>query len=207
MAFALITKDDYSQLTKGAAASSDFDYVLDKVIIPAVTAIFAQYCGRPDWDRKERSVYFSPGSNQKRLFLDSPPIIEDPSGTPVIPIVQVWQNSALPRAYASADLLVNGVDYFVHESAGMIEHACGFFGGPKTVKVTYTGGYLTNDGIGAPADLRLAAIAQTKIIFDRREELGVTSRSQEGGALTMLSVLTLPRQVTMMLDPYRLIRL
>ena len=203
--FALITKDDYSQLTKGETAPSEFDYILGKVIIPAVTSIFAQYCGRPDWDKKERTVYFSPCAYQKYLRVDSPPIFEDPGGSPVIPIVQVWQNSALPRVYASADLLVNGTDYFVHEAEGMIEHVSGFFGGPKTVKVTYTGGYLTADGIGAPADLRLAAIAQTKIIFDRREELGVSSRSQEGGAVTMLSVLTLPRQVTMMLDPYRLI--
>ena len=56
--------------------------------------------------------------------------------------------------------------------------------GPKSIKVTYTGGYLTGDGIGTPDDVRVAAIEQTKIIFDRREEFGLSGRSLEGGART-----------------------
>lgn len=206
MPFALITKDDVSQLTKGLPLPTEFDYLLDKIIIPAVGKIFANHCRRQDWDKVQRSQYFSPREKQKYLNLGVPPVVQDPSGSPAIPNVQVWQNFDLPRAYGSADLLVNGEDYFVHEDEGIIEHVSSFAGGPKTVKVTYTGGYLTADGQGTPADLRLAAIAQTKIIFDRREELGVSSRSQEGGAITMLNVLTLPRSVTMMLDNYVMLR-
>jgi len=205
MAYALITSEDLKQTSKGTFGA-DFDYLLDKIIIPAVGKLFASYCGRPDFDRAARTVYLSPRPCQKTVFLASPPIIEDPAGNPAIPAVQLWESSALPRAYTSAELLVNSTDYIVHEAEGMLESTGYFVGGAKSLKCTYTGGYLTADGKGTPADLRLAAIAQTKIIFDRREELGVSSRSQEGGAMTMLTVLTLPRQVTIMLDPYRLLR-
>lgn len=198
MAHALITPDDIKQGSKGAFGP-DFDYLLDKIIIPAVGKLFAHYCHRDDFDKSERSEYLSPRAGQTFLTLKSPPIAASPA-------VQLWQNCDLPRAYTSADLLVNGTDYFVHEDEGVIEMVGSFGGGPKTVKCTYTGGYLTAAGVGTPDDIRLAAVAQAKIIFDRREELGVTSRSQEGGSVTMLSLLTLPRAVTMILDPYRLLK-
>ncbi len=198
MAYALITIADIKQGSKGDFGS-DFDYLLGKIIIPAVGKLFASYCQRADWDKAERTQYLSPRHCQKYLHLSSPPLATSPA-------VQLWQNVSLPRAYASADLLVNGQDYFVHEDEGVIEHLTAFSGGPKSIKCTYTGGYLTADGVGTPDDIRLAAIAQAKILFDRREEYGVSSRSQEGGAITMLSYLTLPRSVTMMLDNYVLLR-
>lgn len=197
--FQLITLDDLKQLSKGDFSNSQFDYLLGNIIIPAVTTLFAQYCNRPDWDSAVRTEYFSPVALQRRLIVASPPIAASPA-------VQLWQSLGSPRVYGSDELMINGEDYFVYEDSGLIEHSYYFFSGPKSVKVIYTGGYLTADGVGIPGDLRLAAIAQTKILFDRREELGVSSRSQEGGSITMLSVLTLPRQVTMMLDPYRVFR-
>lgn len=190
----LVTLEDIKQGSKGSFGS-DFDYLLGNIIIPAVGKLFANYCNRPDWDLTARTVYLSPRQNQRYLILSCPPISSSPA-------VQLWQNVSLPRAYTSADLLVNGQDYFVHEEEGSIEHFYGFAGGANSVKVTYTGGYLTADGVGTPDDIRLAAIAQAKILFDRREEYGVSSRSQEGGAITMLTYLTLPRSVTMMLDNY-----
>ena len=70
--------------------------------------------------------------------------------------------------------------------------ASAFVGGPKSIKVTYTGGYLTGDGVGAPDDLRLAAIMQTKIIFDRREDFGLSGRSLEGGSVSLFTPTILP---------------
>ena len=53
---------------------------------------------------------------------------------------------------------------------------------------------MTNDGENVPEDLRFAAIMQTKILFDRREELSLSNRSLEGGSIGLLTPLTLPQK-------------
>lgn len=203
--FNLITKDELKQTAKGEFDDS-FDYLLDSVIIPAVSRMFAHYCGRPDFDKSARTEYLSPEPGAKFLFLKSPPVAAAQVGPPAIEALRLYQDTATPRAYGTDTELTSGEDFFVHETEGMIEHAAKFAGGPKTVKVTYTGGYLKAAAIDCPEDLRFAAITQSKILFDRREEYGITGRSLEGGSITLLNTLTLPRQVTMMLDPYRIMR-
>lgn len=194
--FKLISPEDYKLLTKGGH-DAEFDPVLDLIIIPAVGKLFAQYCNRPDFDKLARTEFLSPRPGANKLFVSSPPVAATPA-------IQVWESSASPRVYDSAALLTEGTDYFLFENEGKIEKEgdC-FVPGTKTVKVTYTGGYLTKDGVGVPDDLKLAAITQTKIFFDRREEWGVTGRSLEGGSVSMLNILTLPKQVTLLLDAYR----
>lgn len=212
MAFALINARDLEEISKGDI--STFEALLDKTIIPAVGEVFAAYCNRPDFDLKLRTEYFSPQTHQNILTVASPPIAEvgsypdkadfDNTGAPA---VRVWEDAALPRAYGSTTEIINGQDFFVYESAGQIAKECAtFLRGHKTVKVVYPGGYLTADCQNVPGALKMAAIAQTKILFDRREEYGVTGRALEGGSINMLSVLTLPRQVTMLLDQFKVYR-
>ena len=94
----------------------------------------------------------------------------------------------MPRVYGADELKIENSDYFLFENEGMIERVSGYFAcGPKTVKVTYTGGYLTDHAQDVPEDLRLAAVMQAKILFDRREELGLTGRSLEGGSINLLN--------------------
>ena len=199
--FKLISSDDLKEISKGSF-SEDFDPLLDDILIPAVGESFAHYCNRPDFDKKARTEFFSPGENRRCLFLFSPPI--DPG-------IQVWESSAIPRDYTT--LLTEGSDYFLDPEAGIIErgaggcYACSYWRrGSRTVKATYTGGYLTGDCEGVPPSLRLAAITQCKIYFDQRDAYGITGKSLEGGSITLLSILTLPKQVTMLLDCYRLPR-
>lgn len=200
MSFKLITLDELKQAGKAGQQGwdSNLEFLADEIIIPAVGQIFARYCNRDDFDAKARTEYVSPREPTRFLSLKSPPVATSP-------IVELWQSLSIPRQYTDSEKLVNGEDYFVHEAEGMIEAESCFSGGPKSIKVTYTGGYLTADAQGAPTDLRMAALAQAKILFDRREEYGVTGRSIDGSSITLLNVLTLPRQITMMLDPYRVI--
>lgn len=116
--------------------------------------------------------------------------------------VRVWQDSNLPRTYGTE--LVNGTDFVVYDDQGVVEGVSWFSRGQKAVKCTYTGGYLTGDGQGVPADLRFAAIIQTKILFDRREEFALSSKALEGGSFSLFQPLTLPSSVTKILDRYRL---
>lgn len=200
MAFKLITSEDLKEISKGSFPE-DFDPLLDDILIPAVGESFAHYCNRPDFDKIARTEFFSPGEKRKNLFLSSPPVAAG---------IQVWESSEIPRLYSV--LLVEGSDYFLDPDSGIIERGRGGYDcsywrrGSRTVKATYTGGYLTADAEGVPSDLRLAAITQCKIYFDQRDAYGVTGKSLEGGSITLLSILTLPAQVTMLLDRYKLPR-
>ena len=98
-----------------------------------------------------------------------------PAAIAAIEALRLYQDSADPPTYGAGTELTSG--FVVYEDEGVIEHrGLGFVGGPKSIKVTYTGGYFTADAIGTPEDIRLAAIMQTKIVFDRREEFGLTGR-------------------------------
>jgi hypothetical protein len=200
--YKLIQIEDIKKLTKGDFGA-EFDFLLGDVIIPAVGKLFAQYCKRPDFDKAVRTEYLSPHCGRRKLFVKSPPI-SPAVVSPAIEALRLYQDSSYPRVYGAGTELVNGTDFIVFEDEGVIERAgYGFFyDGPKTVKVTYTGGFLTTDAVGCPEDLRLAAVAQTKMFFDRREELGLTGRSLEGGSINLMTPLLLPKLVTIMLDPY-----
>lgn len=195
--YRLISCEDAKILTKGTFGN-EFDFLFDNLIIPAIGDLFASYCHRPDFDCIERTEYFSPRLGEKAIWISSPPI----SSTPAI---QLWEDG--DRLYGNDTLLTEGTDYFCYASEGRLQKpgpyfSC-FLAGDKTVKVKYTGGYLTGDAKGCPAGLRMAAAVQAKLIFDRREELGLTGRSMEGGSMSLLVPMLLPRNVTEFLQPYR----
>ena len=214
MAFQLITFEEIRKISKGGDSwSTEFEYLLDKVIIPAVTSVFAKYCHRPDWDKVARTEYFSVSLDRpaRNLFLSSPPIwpaaaaIVGPPAVDAIEALRLYQDSADPPTWGAGTELTSG--FVVYEDEGVIEHrGMGFVGGPKAIKVTYTGGYLTADGVGTPDDVRLAATIHGKNVFDRREEFGLTGRSLEGGSVSLLTPMILPKSVTMLLDDYRVYR-
>jgi hypothetical protein len=198
--FKLCLPQDIQILSKGEFGDELFP-LLDDLIIPSVGPLFANHCHRPDFDRAVRTEFHSPLTHidSRFLFLHSPPVADSPA-------IQLWESGSLPRVYGAEELKVENTDYFLFANEGMIEKTSGFFPrGPKTVKVTYTGGYLTGHAQDVPEDLRLAAVMQAKILFDRREELGLTGRSLEGGSISLLNILTLPTQVTMLLDRHRII--
>jgi len=195
----LITAGDIGQITKAQGGVAGHEVLIDDLIIPAVEQAFAKYCNRDDFDQKSRTEIFSIQQPTAILQVSSPPIAAAPA-------VQLWQDTATPRAYGSTTELVNGTDFFVLESVGQIvkEGSC-FASGLKTVKVTYTGGWLTGDGAGVPASLKLAAMIQALGLFERRGEYFLTSRSQEG-SISMLTPLMLPKNVTILLDEFRVFR-
>ncbi len=213
MAFQLITFDEIKKISKGGDSwSTEFEYLLEKVIIPAVTIVFAIYCHRPDWDKRDRIEYFSLDRPARNLFVASPPIypataaIIGPPAVDAIEMVRVYQDGADPPTWVASTELTSG--WVVHEDEGVIQHrTTGFVAtGPNSVKVTYHGGYLIGDGIGTPDPVRLGATMMSKNIFDRREEFGLTGRSLEGGSVSLLTPMILPKSVTMLLDDYRVYR-
>jgi hypothetical protein len=206
MAFRLINSEDVKMLTKGGGFEPDHDVLLDNLIIPAIGEIFASYCNRPDFDKKLRTEYLTPKYYSQVLQVSSPPIAVAAIGPPEIPAVELWEDVATPRAYGADTLLTEGDDYFIYRESGQIHRINYWPAYHNAVKIVYTGGYATDHGQNVPFNLKLAAVEQAKIIFDRREELSVISRSLEGGSVSMLSALTLPQQVKIKIDPYKVYR-
>lgn len=206
--FSLIQSEEIKQFSKTTGEwGSQFDYLLDQLIIPAVTQSFATYCRRPDWDKAARVEYLSPRPGQRCLFLASPPVAAAQVGPPLIEALRLYQDTNTPRVYGPDTELVSGTDFFPRNELGIIERVgCIGWSGwsmPETIKVTYTGGYLTDNAVGCPADLKVAAITQAKILFDRRDQMGITGQSLEGGSISLLTPTNLPRAVTITLDNYR----
>ena len=197
MARKLCSVQDIKDRSKGGTdLGATFDTLLGQ-IIDSVTLQLARHCGRPDWDQLARSEFFNPGSNTRRIFVASPPI----AGAPVI---QIWESTANPRVYGASELLTLDEDYFVYSGEGIImKEGRGLWAeGLKTVKITYTGGYLTADDAAAPADLADAAIVQAKLEFDRRESAGLAGQSLEGGSFSFSSGLKIDPAVRQKLQHY-----
>lgn len=202
MAYKLTTITSVKRRIKGDLKAG-FDSLIDS-IIDQVGVLFAEDCRRPDFDLKERTEFYNPRPGATSICVKSPPIVQDPGGTPAYPAVQIWQSTSFPRAYTSAELLVNGTDYIVDEDKGIIEFAVKLAGGPQTIKIVYSGGYLTDNAVGGPSGLDEIAATQAEIFFSRRSDFGLTARAVEGASISVGQFLTLPNDISKQLTPWRL---
>jgi len=86
-----------------------------------------------------------------------------------------------------ASTLVDAEDYYWDAETGQLSRDGGtFFPGRGVVQVVYDAGLGTTvDDV--PEDLRMAAILQCAFWFQRRNELGLTQRTQTGGAISVNS--------------------
>ena len=80
---------------------------------------------------------------------------------------------------------------------------------PDTIQVIYRGGYCSagqTPGEGEfalPADLREAAIEQASFLFKRKDDIGLSSVSAEGGSISKFSAMDLLPMVKKILDNYK----
>jgi len=80
---------------------------------------------------------------------------------------------------------------------------------PDTVQVIYRGGYCSagqTPGEGEfalPADLREAAIEQASFLFKRKDDIGLSGVSAEGGSISKFSAMDLLPMVKKILDNYK----
>jgi hypothetical protein len=157
-----------------------------------VTRRFASLCGRATWDHAAAVDLHDGGL--ERLYLRNWPI-----DLAVPPSVTVDAT----RLFAPGTVL-DPASYVVDPDDGTVI----FVGtvppaGPRTVRVGYTGGFLTAPGVGAPEDLTLLATLQSSFLFQRRSDLGLVAHSLEGSAISQEQRLTLLPEVRNGLWPYR----
>jgi hypothetical protein len=81
---------------------------------------------------------------------------------------------------------------------------------PDSIEVIYRGGYCSADVVpgegetALPSDLREAAIEQATFLWKRKDDLGLSSVSAEGGSINKFSDMDLLPMVKRILDRYRL---
>lgn len=88
------------------------------------------------------------------------------------------------RIFDSTTLVESDDYYFNAETGQLIRDEGTWFPGQGVVKVVYTAGIGTtvND---VPEDLRMCAVLQCAFWFQRRNELGLSQRTQQGGAVSI----------------------
>jgi hypothetical protein len=164
---------------------ADWD-ALVKELIGAVSERCASYCNR-DFASKSRVEYHDGGG--RYLYL---------RGLPVVSIASIHGSDTWE--WASGDLIDSG-DHYLH-SSGMVGYRSGAWPyGPKSLKVTYTGGYAVN---GVPDDLEMAARTQVAYDFNRRKDVGLESVSFPDGSIQKVNSGEFLPSVKAVLNRYRM---
>jgi hypothetical protein len=192
----LCTLDD---LKTRLGIGSEFDAMLTR-IIDSFSAIAKTYTGRtllaPAIDATE---YYTGVGNFLQVMA-----------YPVIAITSVKEASDYD--YAAADALVANTDYRLVNAGlkGILYRLwTNWLDLPDCVQIVYRGGYCAagvtpSTGEHAlPADLREAAIEQVSFIFKRRDDIGLSSNSFQGGSINVFSSMDLLPMVKQILDSYR----
>lgn len=139
-----LTTRDAFKLSWGITRSDD-DARID-ALLAQVTTLFETTCGRGFALAQVTEYPRILGHYLRRVFLARPPYQA---------MTSLHLSTSVPRVYDSTTLLVEGTDYIVEESSGIVEfqsprEVCGPL--MKVVRAIYTGGY---DPI--PSDLERAA--------------------------------------------------
>ena len=180
--------------------TTDYDAALSR-IINGVESLFNSYTGRS-------------------LIVTAADVIEYYSGCgpslqlkryPVISITSIKES--LDYEFVSADGLEPNVDYRLINGGkfGIIWRVyADWIDILDSIEVVYRGGYCSADmvpdenEIALPSDLREAAIEQATFIWKRKDDLGLSSVSAEGGSIDKFSDMDLLPMVRRVLDRYRL---
>jgi len=177
----------------------DFDTVITR-IITSIEGIFNSYTKRKLIITEEDvTEYYSPEGNYLQL-----------NRWPVIDITSLKQ--ALDYDFDNADEFdeddgyrlvnsgANGIIYFPIYRPIEI---------PDSIQAIYRGGFCSAGQSPAegeftmPADLREAAILQSTFIFKRRDDIGLSGVSSQGGSISKFSDMELLPMVKVILDGYR----
>jgi len=130
---------------------------------------------------------------------------------PVVAITSIKQSVIYD--FDSADALVENSGYRLVNSGrnGIIYSMYGtsWLDTPDCIQVIYRGGYCAagqTPGTGEaamPADLREAAILQTTFVFKRKDDIGLTGVSFDGGSISKSAPIKLLPMVEQILKKYR----
>jgi hypothetical protein len=181
-------------------------------LLGQVTAQLAGHCRRLTWDKTTFTEYVDHRTAPSRWnLLSVPPLSARDSvlwvrHAPIDTAVAVTLYDDPARVFTAASL-VPATAYIIIAEEGRVELLTGAFApGLQSTRVSYTGGYLTADGVSADARfpaLQHACCLQTAFIYQRRAEIGAAGRSLEGGSIQLDTPIQLLPAVEQMLSAFR----
>jgi len=168
-------------------------------IITAVSLRASKFCHR--WlEKKTIEAEYHDGGSQT-LWSRAWPVVE---------VTAVKE--ATDFAFDDADELTDADDYVcVKDEGRFVRVGCLWLPGRDTVSIDYTGGYtdpatdpdeIEEGEEFPPADLQYAIIEQCRYLWQRRNELGLTSVSAGQGSVTQISMTPWLPSVEAALKPY-----
>jgi hypothetical protein len=180
----------------------------DAVYLEILKAVSAEMAGpagagRP-LEELERTEYFSPERGDSTLWLGVWPVVE------IDAVVEASYGD-----FASADELTLADDYYLVQDIGELHRVGTWLAGRRTVKVTYTAGFVpaeTAAGQGfspeagqvlIPDDLRSACLVQAIHEFSRRKAPGATGESVQSANVSLGEISGLLPQVKEVCQKYR----
>ncbi len=129
---------------------------------------------------------------------------------PIVGITSIKQASDYD--FDNADALTADTDYRLLNDGknGIVRRLLtGWLAWPDSIQAVYRGGYCSagqtpGDGeFAMPADLREAAIEQASFIFKRKDDIGLSGVSAQGGSISKFSAMELLPMVEEILKHYR----
>jgi len=182
-------------------SETEFDGTLNRIIL-GIEVLFVGYTRRRllQTAAAVTEYYTAEGS---KLLLKSYPIIA---------IISIKQ--AADYNFDAATALVANTDYRLINSGknGIIYSTLGFgywLQAEEAIEIVYRGGFCAAGQVPAagetamPADLREAAIEQATFIFKRKDDIGLSGVSMQGGSISKFSDMELLPLVKQVLDNYK----
>jgi len=186
-----------------ADGDTDYDATINR-LIAGVSTLFETYCHRP---------LLANAADITEYYTGRGPYLQL-RRWPVIAITSIKES--VDYDFDNVTALTADTDYRLVEAgrAGLLYRiGDNWYDVVDATAIIYRGGYCAagqTPGTGEtalPADLREAAIEQTSFLFQRRDDIGLSGVSYEGGSLSRFSAIKLLPQVEMILTKYKAISL
>lgn len=182
----------------GIEDKPDFDTIINS-IITGIDGMFDNYCGRPLLMNSEdvTEEYSSEDCREYLLF----------NRYPIISITSIKEASDYD--FENATALVLNTDYRPSNKGlnGIIYRISDYWlAGDGVIESKYRGGYCgagetpSQGEYALPAELREAAITQAIFLFKRKDDIGLSSVSSQGGSISKFADVELLPLVKQILD-------
>lgn len=190
----LTTTARVKSLLSNTASSSD---AIINMIVSGVSVTIGNYLNRHA-EKVARTEYYDVEPFQQMLQLRGFPVASSP--------VAALTND-VNREFTGVTAIDAG-DYYLNLARGSVEFdQVALVPGPGVMKVVYTGGLASSTSalITAYPEIALAADLQAAWLYKRRDVLGTSGISGEGGSISFDNMVGLIPTVKEMLRPYRLL--
>lgn len=174
--------------------SSQHDTLLDQ-LVAATSGAAERYLNRHALQTARTEQYDVEDCYQRRVYLRGFPVLATP--------VAAFKSDGLREFTGAA---IDADNYYLDLERGTIEFdVYTLTPGPGTLQVVYTGGMATTAAglISAFPDVAQAVDFQVAFLFKRRDTLGMSSFSAEGGSIGFETPVELIPLAKRLLDPYR----